>query len=77
MRWAVPDGMRGDGVLEVIVDGQVRGALAIPPQPDGSVHEHAIDTSDVAGRDVALELRMRPGEGRRHQAIVAIDAVWE
>jgi hypothetical protein len=76
VRWAVPDGLHGDGVLEVRADGETLWTLEVPAEPDGRMHSHSIDTRAWAGRDVDLELSMRPREGRRHQASVAIDAVW-
>ncbi|MDQ3037802.1 MAG: hypothetical protein M3Y87_35740, partial [Myxococcota bacterium] len=77
LRWAVPDGMRGDGVLVVRVDDREVASIEVPAHGDGVIEQQAIDTREVAGRTARLELSMRPEGGRRHQATVAVDAIWE
>jgi hypothetical protein len=77
VRWAVPDGLRGEGVLEIRAGGRTLAAIEVPPSGDGRVHGRALETAELAGSEVTLEVRMRPAEGRRHQATVALDLIWE
>jgi len=70
----VPDGQRGDVLLEVRVDDVVVDTIEIPSQSDGALHDHRIDTPS-AGERARLELRVRPRAGRRAGA-VALDATW-
>lgn len=76
IEWAVPDGLRGDGVLRVRADGREIAALEIPTRGDAMTHELVIDTSDIAGQEVRLELSFRPREGQRQAATMTLDAVW-
>lgn len=74
VRWAVPDGQRGDLVLEVLVDDAVVGTIEVPARGDGTVHAERIETPS-AGERARLEVRVRPRAGR-HPGAVAIDAIW-
>jgi hypothetical protein len=76
IEWAVPDGLHGDGVLRVRADEREIAVLEIPPGSDGVMHELVIDTPDIRGQEVRLELSFRPREGRRQAATMALDAVW-
>jgi len=74
LRWAVPDGMRGDGTLTVRVNDQPYKTIELPAEPTGEALESVVDTSSVAGRTVRLTLEVRPN--RRGVATVALDGIW-
>jgi len=73
LRWAVPDGQRGDVVVEVRVDDAVIDTIEIPAQDDGVVHAHRVETP-AAGERARLELRVRPRA--RRAGAVALDGIW-
>lgn len=72
LRWAVPDGHRGTGVLVVRVDDRERGRVEVPTAPTGRFETLTLDTSDV-GETARLELELIDTRG---QGVVVIDGVW-
>ncbi len=76
IEWAVPDGLHGNGVLRVRANDREIAVLEIPPRSDGEMHELVIDTPDLRGQEVRLELSFRPRGGQRRAATMALDAVW-
>lgn len=76
LRWAVPDDLRGDATLVVRAGERELASIDVPPAGDDRVHEQTIDTAALAGERATLELSLRPREGRRHQATIAVDALW-
>jgi hypothetical protein len=75
VRWAVPDGHRGDGELRVLVNDQVRATIHPPLTPDGWDRFERIDTHDVEGQTARLEITFAVPE-HQHAALVGIDAAW-
>lgn len=75
IRWAVPDGLRGDALVVVRVDEREVGRFEVPARDDAAMHEIVIPTPDV-GQTARLEIAVTPSTGRRHQATVALDAIW-
>ncbi len=72
IRWAIPDGHRGTGVLVVRVDDRERGRVELPIAPTGRFETLRIETSDV-GETARLELEVLDTRG---QGVVVIDGVW-
>ncbi|HEY8431570.1 MAG TPA: hypothetical protein VIL20_24490 [Sandaracinaceae bacterium] len=60
LRWAVPDEMRGGGVLVVRANDRELATIVLSRGPDSQVNVHRLDTRELAGRDVSLELELRP-----------------
>ncbi len=75
VRWAVPDGEMGLGVLEMWADGTRIARIETPARGDAAMHPLRIETPAIAGRTVRFELRARPLQGHR-PASIALDAVW-
>lgn len=59
LRWAVPDELRGGGELIVRANDQELATIVLSRMPDSEVHEHELDTRELAGQDVSLELELR------------------
>ncbi|HJL18160.1 MAG TPA: hypothetical protein RMH99_21025 [Sandaracinaceae bacterium LLY-WYZ-13_1] len=58
LQYAVPDEGRGGGTLRVWAGDEALAALDLPPRPDGEVHTAELDTGDLAGDRVRLELEL-------------------
>jgi hypothetical protein len=74
LRWAVPDAHPADGTLRVLIDDQERSVIEVPSTDDGWVRWVRIDTPELVGRDVRLELTFRANA--RRPAVVGVDATW-
>jgi hypothetical protein len=72
LRWAVPDGHRGTGVLVVRVDDRERARVEVPIAPTGRFETLRIDTPDV-GDTARLELELLDVRG---QGVVVLDGLW-
>ncbi|UJR79927.1 DUF2029 domain-containing protein [Sandaracinus amylolyticus] len=75
IHWAVPDGLRGDALVLVRVDEREVGRFEVPARDDATIHELVLATPGV-GDTARLEIAVMPSAGRRHQATVALDAIW-
>lgn len=76
VRWAIPDGQRGGGVLRVLVNDEERALVTLPAGPDGWDRYLRIDTQAIAGTDARLEISISAPDRGRIASAVGIDAAW-
>lgn len=72
LAYGVPDGQLGGGTLIVRIDGVTRAQLEMPPRASPLAFE-TIDTHELVGRHVELELEL---VGARGQAVTAVRGTW-
>jgi hypothetical protein len=75
LRYAVPDGLRGDLTLRVAVDGTEVARVDVPAAPTGDFLRLDVPTPGAAGRFVRLELLAEPG--LTSTGCVALDGWFE
>ncbi len=73
--YGVPDGLRGEALLMIRVNGQELARIQVPSTTNGILLQRDLDLSRFAGKPADLEIELSP-EGGRHQAAVAIDGHW-
>ncbi len=76
VRWAIPDGRRGGGILRVLIDDEERARIELPATPDGWDRYVRIDTLALAGSDARLEISLSAPERTHTSSLVGIDAAW-